>query len=320
MANLLGIEPFEEALFFDNDKGHIKNVGQCPHIKSILVSGKDDTCRCGQRVAIHSPEYIHYIEELSPSGRAAVNVIVRILLGHGETTEALDLGSGIQTTEVKFIKSWVQENKNKKLAIFFDYDRTLSTIEGGFYSANSFQELLLNFNALSFSKEQGLDLQPYLPAFTLEGFVEYYVGGPSRLAVLKEMFDYLFDNNVTPIILTNNTACPTRKNLFREMVGVLTRKRDIPIICGAEYNYDKKKAIEKQPSSFPGGSLQKLCAVPREELNDGAVPKEALNDELARVTRELAALQGNTNNQGGGRRRKTRRQKKKSKKTHKRKH
>lgn len=261
-ANLLGIEPFEEALFLDNDITHVENVGQCPRIKSMKVSGKDESCKCGQKIDIYSPELVQYVNELSEQGKMAANIILRLILASGKRTESLDIGSGIQSAQIKLLKEWVTENKGKKLAVFIDYDRTITTIEGGYLIGNSFSELLLTLDEDDFPKNSPYSIQPYIKDFTIEGFTEYYVGGFKRLEMLQEMFDFLYDNNIAVILLTNNTACPTRKNLFKEIMMVLTRGRECQIICGAEFGFDKRMAIMSQPNFFPGGSLQLLCKNP----------------------------------------------------------
>lgn len=258
-TNLLGLGPIDEALFLDNDSHHIQNVGKCSRVQSVKVAGKDESCKCGQQVPIQSPEYIYFLDELSPSGRAAAAVIVRILLGTGKLSESLDIGSGIQPPDVRTVKQWVQKHKGKRLAVLIDYDRTITTIEGGWLLAPSFQELLMVLNDLELPSEYSL--KTFLAGLTLEGFVEYYVGGPQRMKMLQEMFDFLYENDVVSILLTNNTACPTRKPLFQQMLQVLTRGREVFIICGAEYGFDKKTAIQSQSPQFPAGSLVNLCEV-----------------------------------------------------------
>jgi len=258
-ANLLGLGPIDEALFIDNDIHHVLNVGMCPKIQSMKVAGKDESCKCGHTIHVQSPEYIHFLEELSDKGRAAANVITRLIMSTDHKTESLDIGSGIQPREVRFVKGWVESHTNKRLAVFIDYDRTITTIEGGYYLAPSFQELLETFHDLQIDKKY--DLKPHLLGLTIEGFVEYYVGGPTRMSMLQEMFDFLYENDVKCILLTNNTACPTRRPLFEQMMKVLTRGREVFIICGAEYDYDKRKAIQSQDASFPAGSLVNLCQV-----------------------------------------------------------
>lgn len=255
-ANLLGLGPIDEALFLDNDIHHLLNVAKCSRIQSVKVAGKDDSCKCGHTIHVQSPEYIHFLDELSDKGRAAASVIARIIMSTDHKTESLDIGSGIQPREVRYVKEWVETHKNKRLAVFIDYDRTITTIEGGYLLAPSFQELIERFHDLELGK---YDLKEHLLGLTIEGFVEYYVGGPKRMKMLQDMFDFLYQNDVKCILLTNNTACPARKQLFRQMLEVLTKGREIFIICGAEYGYDKRSAIQSQDASFPAGSLVNLC-------------------------------------------------------------
>jgi hypothetical protein len=79
------------------------------------------------------------------------------------------------------------------------------------------------------------------------------------MKMLQEMFDFLYSKNVSVFLLTNNTGCPKSKQLFQEVMDVLTRNRPSTVICGADFGYNKKLAIQQQLVLSPGAALKPLC-------------------------------------------------------------
>lgn len=271
--NLMSLveKPYDEALFFDNDQAHVDNVALCgPKIKAVKVAGSEGTPAVSIRFTKEQRAtypYAKLIDSLSKEGKEAANLITRIILANGldkdgkedvsKQVERLDPGSGIQDETMDILQDWVEERKGKKLAVLFDYDRTLTVIEGGFFLRPSFAELKAFLK--TFSQKEPYDFQNYVDLLTPEGFTEYYVGGRARLALLQEMFDYLYENKIDVFLLTNNSGCPKNKGMFEEVMNVLTKNRPFQIICGADYKYDKRAAIQKQKNLTPGAPLKGLC-------------------------------------------------------------
>ena len=259
-------KPFDAALFLDNDIGHIKNVDSCgPKVFVRKVPGSE-----GYVSQPIFPRYVNgtltpywkHLGALSPKGVGAAEVFQKLIIWNGnkeleKMVEHLDPGSGVGQKDVAYIEKWVNDREGQKLAVLFDYDRTITVIEGGYFLSYSFETLKFYLSQLSLPEQ--LDLKNDLTNFTLEGFVEYYVGGEERLKMLQEMFDFLYTKNVTVYLLTNNTGCPKSKQLFQDVMGVLTRDRPITIICGAEFGFNKKVAIQRQSNLSPGAALKSLC-------------------------------------------------------------
>jgi hypothetical protein len=134
-------------------------------------------------------------------------------------------------------------------------------MEGGYFLGNSIYEMKKIIVEQVGKKE---DLELYVPGFTAEGFAEYLAGGTERLAMLQDMFDYLYGHNVRVILLTNNTGCPRARNLFRELMLVYTKNRPVEVICGVEFGGDKGRAVlGKETNSGDLKSLRQMCSTRR---------------------------------------------------------
>ena len=170
---------------------------------------------------------------------------------------------------VEEIVEWVEENEKDKskntsasgagaaaslakprLVAIFDFDRTISMMEGGFFLANSVQEIKKSIYELILPEEiqeqvPGIadKIKSLVPGLTVEGFAEYLAGGETRVTMLQEIFDYLYEHNVKIILLTNNTACSDVRGFFQEIMMVYTKGRPVEIICGMEFEYDKGRAV-----------------------------------------------------------------------------
>jgi hypothetical protein len=105
-------------------------------------------------------------------------------------------------------------------------------------------------------------VRPYIPDFTAEGYANYLAGGTERMKMLQDMFDYLYENNVKVIVLTNNGNCTPYKNLFREITMVYTKGRPVEVICGMEFGGDKGKAVRgKETNTGNIKALRDMCVV-----------------------------------------------------------
>jgi hypothetical protein len=265
--NLVGLfdslGPFTKGIFLDNDEKHRRSV-QTACGGSMTILPVPETPYYRPNVRIQSVEYIKFLEKLSSKGQDAAKVLSRLCLSIGGGVEALDSRSGLQPSHVAQIKAWVDretQTGGHRLVAVFDFDRTISVMEGGYFLGNSIYEMKKIIVEQVGKKE---DLELYVPGFTAEGFAEYLAGGSERLAMLQEMFDYLYEHNVRVILLTNNTGCPRARNLFRELMLVYTKNRPVEVICGVEFGGDKGRAVlGKETNSGDLKSLRQMCSTRR---------------------------------------------------------
>lgn len=232
------LPPFDTAFFLDNDSKYVRQVRACDSseekIKAHKVAGSDYI----RGVALESAVMTRHLANLSEGGRAFGRMIVEYIAFLAKNypgflrEELIDEGSGIRGDDVRILRDWVEVNAGKRRVVLIDWDRTLTTIEGGFYTSDSFEEMMKTL--MSYVNTNGL---------TVENMVEYYVGGMERLTMLQEMFDFLYSKNVTIYILTNNRVCIDHPKMLTQLANVLTRNRPINLICSAAHGQDKQRAI-----------------------------------------------------------------------------
>lgn len=261
--NLIGLfnslGPFTKGIFLDNDEKHRNSVRNACRANMTIVD-VPETPYTYPKVRIDSVPYVQFVERLSPKGKDAAKVISRMCLVTGGGVEALDARSGIQVPQVAQLEAWVDREtqvQGHKLVAVFDFDRTISMIEGGYFLGNSMYEMK-KIIAEQVGKREQLEL--YVPGLTIEGYAEYLAGSNARFAMLQDMFDYLYDHDVRVILLTNNGGCPRARNLFRELMMVYTRGRPVEVICGVDFGGDKGKAVlGKATDTGDLKSLRQMC-------------------------------------------------------------
>jgi hypothetical protein len=210
------------ALFIDNDGTHTENVMKCgPHMYVLKVGG---VVGAVPDLPWESPEMVSFQEAVrkGPNGASILDA-----WRSSQSGDAYDPESGITKENCDTIQKWVKDQKAAGFhspAVLFDYDRTLTVIEG-----TQFGEF---------------------PTVNREGFVEYYMGGLERLQRLRDLFKFLNENQVQMYILTNNTGCSVEKGSLFEQVGTqIFSPYPVEIICGKQWKYDKRNAAADSLSS-----------------------------------------------------------------------
>jgi hypothetical protein len=123
-------------------------------------------------------------------------------------------------------------NCNKAVAL--DFDRTITQNEG-FLSVSyeipleqhgwcGFKKIIANFF-------KGIDLDD----ITIDGWVEYYMGGKIRMDEIMSFIDLIYNLNSELIILTNNRSMLFNPELIYDFVSVLTRERPFRIVASCTY-------------------------------------------------------------------------------------
>jgi hypothetical protein len=232
------LPPFDTAFFLDNDTKYIGQVKACDTSEEKIKTHKVAGSEWLRGVGLESDVMTRHLATLSEGGRAFGKMVVDYIAFLAKNypgflrEELIDEGSGIRGDDVRVLREWVEANAGKRLVVLFDWDRTLTVVEGGFYSADSFEGLVKVLG--SFVNTSGL---------AVENMVEYYVGGMERLTMLQEMFDFLYTKNVTIYILTNNRVCVDHPKMLTQLTAVLTRGRPVHLICSASHGQNKQRAI-----------------------------------------------------------------------------
>lgn len=248
MASSSGEPVYDAGIFFDNEPDNIDIVDECGYnMMTVLVP------------MTHNPvvdrlygELDIYINTLSEEGKATAKVLNMLAGVLKERWERLDYKSGINASHIADLKTWVQEqqsvNPGGKLVALFDWDRTLSMIEGlfafGTNGLDGIPEFLLGYTGSYLGLDKVIDEWVNV---TPEGYTEYYCGGPKRVEMLQEMFDFLYANEVDTFVLTNNPICINNRKLLQQMMDVLTKGRPVGYLCSNKMGgVSKKNAIQQE--------------------------------------------------------------------------
>ena len=134
--------------------------------------------------------------------------------------------TGITESDFNRLKTWVKRNRSHPTIAIFDWDRTISVVEGVHFPKPPmvWQDLGV--------KEKDVML--------------YLLGGKERRKMMKEMFEFLNHENVEVFILTKNRGCPAYTDYFLDMVRLVAGP-SFPfshLICSREYA-KKSQALQK---------------------------------------------------------------------------
>jgi len=106
---------------------------------------------------------------------------------------------GFSKKDVKNIKIWCKNKIDNNKIVIFDWDGTLSVVEG-IYLAQTF----IQYEELGYKNISNKDIAMYC------------CGGIKRLNILKRMFNYLHKHNVVVYILTNNPVASVNLSVTQQ--------------------------------------------------------------------------------------------------------
>lgn len=212
--------------FFDNEATHVQAFADCSHVIAQKVPGQDkfraseDLEKLRQGYSINAQAWLEVFQALQ--------------------LNLWDPSSGIRVKATEnFVMAQIVELQNRGHAVncFFDWDRTLSQMEGLFMgSEEGFGGVLALLQKIF--PELNINL------LTLEGYAEFLMGSQKRFQDMQIFLRKLYDLNVNCYVLTNNTGCPRNALLFEELGFALRPGIGFTdIVCGASQNFEKKPAL-----------------------------------------------------------------------------
>ena len=176
---------------------------------------------------------IIYYENLTESA-VIYGLAVRCLYGQND---GIDLGSGINQSHIDILKKKIEGIKYNITTVIFDFDRTLTQIEGC-PNVDSIEDILTLIERQSstitfFNKDiiENFDIS----LIDKNAIVEYQFGGITRLRMLQSVWDYLLKKNIQIIVLTNNPQI----NLITDLLNTANlpiEKEDVLHNTGFKYN------------------------------------------------------------------------------------
>ena len=247
------------ALFFDNDMTYVNQfLPYCDKIMPFHVGGIHHPGGGFPIIGWNEPAMKQFINSLSSSGKNFAKVIQRITSGYSPNDygEVYDPSSGITeehyyTILNALIQLSAREGGSSQIAAIFDFDRTLSVMEG-FIGANSppiephsgMQGYIdyLTDNNFSF------DINDNPVQITAYGIIEYILGGSARKNIIQRLIGDIAGMGHPIIILTNNGVAIKNPEFLKDFFPGY--QYNIEVICSRNYNYNKPAALKDAGSRY----------------------------------------------------------------------
>lgn len=233
---------FEHAIFFDNQPSHLEEVGKlCRNVQLVEIG---QSAPDAPHIMFDSSAFSDYMKRVDLDnsinaykipddikGNIYVWWLIHAVKANGD---AIDTMSGIQEHHLPIVNEWLEETKGsgKKRAALFDWDRTITMVEG-----------------VRLHTKKELDSESW-QRYLRHG-LSYICGGEARIKMLRTLFQTLHKAGVTLILLTNNLACKYQE--YDEITKLLFK--DVPYfkICSIETPHlgNKGKALFHHKEFLP---------------------------------------------------------------------
>jgi hypothetical protein len=225
---------YKSALFIDNAQDHILQMqSSCNRGMTVLKVDESPSLR---PIPYDHPLMISYANMIGLDNTYLITTRKISQAGY------LDPVSGIQLKHVPFIEQWINlTSKHAPRAILFDWDRTITMIEGVHVNKDGMAGLKNEMK-----QKYGIDL----PDITIEDTLLYLCGGRERLTLLRIIMSECIRLKIDVIFLTNNGGCTSEGvNGLREIMdGLFPPGAHYDVICSrpAPYLGDKGKAFREE--------------------------------------------------------------------------
>ena len=234
--------------FYDNYENILQQFKKTlKYVEPILVSNKPN-----QEVMkgdANSKIYTQIFLQMYPNNKFAQYLL---------SINNKEIGTTIvfSDSEIDNLYKWTSSNPAKTKIVIFDWDGTLSVIEG-----------------INIPENKTKTNQLKMKNITYREIASYYAGTIERLKKIRDMFLYLHSKNVHVYILTNNptAACnwtkyrhmgignESRYNFYRVAKVFIPQLKENNIICGFETNGFKPFSFLKNPFLNQNYNKLRLC-------------------------------------------------------------
>jgi len=220
----------KSSIFFDNDPRHIEEVKDCRKILCIKVPGVTGLPNYTGYLDLTDEDFTEHLLDVSE------NMLNFLIWVNGQERDLFDSTSGMTKEHLVILEKWLHETTYTDKWAIFDFDRTITKIEGFSSSGNGMS--MLNRRFIQENKEQNAT------PVTAEEYMTYLCG-KSRIPLLREIFDVCKRHYVKIVILTNNGACITDPTLMIDLMRVVGVD-DFELICSRRYESDKGRALHEE--------------------------------------------------------------------------
>lgn len=223
---------FTRILFFDDNFKNIMDMNSISNCTSILIDADIEHPYINAKTSepyteytkhdtffdIESGEYINQYAKYVSIRKGEVEMPTKSITGDGTifitTKEGAQIG-GECKNNLDIIHSFIKDTRvpNNHKAVIFDWDRTITSIEGWYTM------FFIDVYPLRNVRDSS---QTALYYNAVKEVAQYLFGGPEREEELRNMFTDLYDNDISVVILTNNPAASSI--LFKEEPEVNARQ------------------------------------------------------------------------------------------------
>lgn len=212
-------------IFFDNDPAKIAQVR--------------DSCRLGNITRVQVKESCENPNktintELLAQKPNAINKDTNLYYKLHTVTRSkhifYDRVSGVHEEHVEKLHKWEKATrKAEDRYAFFDWDRTLSMNEGLIFPP----PVKIGDSIVKAYARYGVTGADITEERIYEDMSEYLAGGRERLAMLREMFQFLRSSGIHLVILTNNGSCvlPDQVEYFKKLVYKFVGYKQVEFLC-----------------------------------------------------------------------------------------
>jgi len=243
MHALFPIKPsfFEKKLccsirFYDNQDDIIKQFNKSKkYVETIKVSNNPnkDILNGNKNAGLYTSEILKTYPD---------NKFAQYLLNLNNKEFGTDVGF-TQVEDIN-IRKWAADSSIKTKIAIFDWDGTISVIEGIILPPN-----------------KALTLEMFKKGITYKDVALYYAGTKDRFTMLQKMFEFLHEKNVKVYILTNNPVAAinwrklndsgigdyTRQNFIKVVKQFIPQIKEQNVLCGYETDGFKPDTFSKDP-------------------------------------------------------------------------
>ena len=212
-------------IFFDNDPAKIAQVRDSCRLGNITLVQVGESCE---------NRFKTIDTELLADNPRAIDKDTNLYYKLHTVTKSphifYDIHSGVREEDVKKLHKWEKATrKAEDRYAFFDWDRTLSMNEGLIFPPpNKIGDSIVQ--AYARYKVTGADVTEEK---IYEDMSEYLAGGRERLAMLREMFQFLRSSGIHVVILTNNGSCVLAEQVayFKNLVYKFVGHKQVEFLC-----------------------------------------------------------------------------------------
>lgn len=145
---------------------------------------------------------------------------------------------------IKKINDWYKNNTGIPKVVIFDWDKTLSVVDG-IISLHSYLQYIYNIikekqpDFIITQQEHIVNHHELLDGLLINA-LDYFMGGIKRKNKIKNLIKTLFNNGIQVYILTNNLCAITDEVFFKRMLQQLHEQLPNNLFFSGLYNPDSK--------------------------------------------------------------------------------